>query len=94
MTAPGVGKRLKAIQQRGGKVVVVDPRRTETAKKADQHLFIRPETDALFMLAMVHTLFEEQLVTLGHLEDRIDGLQQLAGPSNPMLRNPWRTPAV
>ena len=83
MTAPGVGKRLKAIQQRGGKVVVVDPRRTETAKKADQHLFIRPETDALFMLAMVHTLFEEQLVTLGHLEDRIDGLQQLAGAVKP-----------
>jgi anaerobic selenocysteine-containing dehydrogenase len=83
MTAPGVGKRLKAIQQRGGKVVVVDPRRTETAKKADQHLFIRPETDALFMLAMVHTLFEEQLVTLGHLEDRIDGLEQLAEAVRP-----------
>ncbi|WP_273208190.1 molybdopterin-dependent oxidoreductase [Marinobacter subterrani] len=83
MTAPGVGKRLKAIQQRGGKVVVVDPRRTETAKKADQHLFIRPETDALFMLAMVHTLFEEQLVSLGHLEGRIDGLEQLAGAVRP-----------
>ena len=78
MTAPGVGKRLKAIQQRGGKVVVVDPRRTETARKADQHLFIRPETDALFMLALVHTLFDEQLVTLGHLASRIDGLDQLA----------------
>ena len=83
MTAPGVGKRLKAIQQRGGKVVVVDPRRTETAKKADQHLFIRPETDALFMLALVHTLFEEQLVTLGHLEDRIDGLELLAEAVKP-----------
>ncbi len=78
MTAPGVGKRLKAIQQRGGKVVVVDPRRTETARKADQHLFIRPETDALFMLALVHTLFDEQLVTLGHLESGIEGLDQLA----------------
>lgn len=83
MTAPGVGKRLKAIQQRGGKVVVIDPRRTETAKKADQHLFIRPETDALFMLAMVHTLFEEQLVTLGHLEGRIDGLEQLSEAVKP-----------
>ena len=81
--AVGVGKRLKAIQQRGGKVVVVDPRRTETAKKADQHLFIRPETDALFMLAMVYTLFEEQLVTLGHLEDRIDGLELLAEAVKP-----------
>ncbi|WP_417568169.1 molybdopterin-dependent oxidoreductase [Marinobacter sp.] len=78
MTAPGVGKRLAAIQQRGGQVVVVDPRRTETAKKADQHLFIRPETDALFMLALVHTLFDEQLVTLGHLGSRIDGLDRLA----------------
>jgi anaerobic selenocysteine-containing dehydrogenase len=83
MTAPGVGKRLKAIQQRGGKVVVVDPRRTETAKKADRHLFIRPETDALFMLALAHTLFEEQLVTLGHLESRIDGLSQLASAVKP-----------
>ncbi|MCK7547890.1 molybdopterin-dependent oxidoreductase [Marinobacter koreensis] len=78
MTAPGVGKRLKAIQQRGGKVVVVDPRRTETAKKADQHLFIRPETDALLMLALVQTLFDEQRVSLGHLASRIDGLDSLA----------------
>ncbi|EMP54884.1 hypothetical protein MSNKSG1_14172 [Marinobacter santoriniensis NKSG1] len=78
MTAPGVGKRLKAIQQRGGKIVVVDPRRTETAKKADQHLFIRPETDALLMLALVHTLFDEQRVSLGHLASRIDGLESLA----------------
>ncbi|WP_286221217.1 molybdopterin-dependent oxidoreductase [Marinobacter apostichopi] len=83
MTAPGVGKRLKAIQDRGGNVVVVDPRRTETAKKADQHLFIRPETDALFMLALVHTLFEEQRVDLGHLESIIDGLDQLAEAVKP-----------
>ncbi|MEP4467374.1 molybdopterin-dependent oxidoreductase, partial [Marinobacter alexandrii] len=73
MTAPGVGKRLKAIQDRGGNVVVVDPRRTETAKKADQHLFIRPETDALLMLALAHTLVEEQRVDLGHLEPIIAG---------------------
>ena len=83
MTAPGVGKRLKAIQDRGGNVVVVDPRRTETAKKADQHLFIRPETDALLMLALVHTLFEEQRVNLGHLESIIDGLDQLAEAVKP-----------
>lgn len=83
MTAPGVGKRLKAIQQRGGKVVVVDPRRTETAKKADQHLFIRPETDALLMLALAHTLFDEQRVTLGHLEPCIAGLAELAEAVKP-----------
>lgn len=83
MTAPGVGKRLKAIQDRGGNVVVVDPRRTETAKKADQHLFIRPETDALLMLALAHTLVEEQRVDLGHLEPIIAGLDQLAEAVKP-----------
>ncbi|WP_372982159.1 molybdopterin-dependent oxidoreductase [Marinobacter sediminum] len=83
MTAPGVGKRLKAIQDRGGNVVVIDPRRTETAKKANQHLFIRPETDALLMLALVHTLFEEQRVDLGHLESIIDGLDRLAEAVKP-----------
>jgi len=83
MTAPGVGKRLKAIQERGGNVVVVDPRRTETAKKADQHLFIRPETDALLMLALVYTLFDEERVNLGHLEPIISGLDQLATAVKP-----------
>ncbi|WP_166264668.1 molybdopterin-dependent oxidoreductase [Marinobacter caseinilyticus] len=83
MTAPGVGKRLKAIQQRGGKVVVVDPRRTETAKKADQHLFIRPETDALLLLAIAHTLFDEGRVTLGHLAPLIEGLDQLEDAVKP-----------
>ncbi|MCG7199926.1 molybdopterin-dependent oxidoreductase [Marinobacter pelagius] len=86
MTAPGVGKRLKAIQQRGGKVVVVDPRRTETARKADQHLFIRPETDALMLLAMVHTLIDEGLVDLGHLAPLIEGYERLGdavGPYSP-----------
>ena len=83
MTAPGVGKRLKAIQERGGKVVVIDPRRTETAKKADQHLFIRPETDALFMLALAHTLVDEQRVNLGALESRVVGLEDLAKAVKP-----------
>ncbi|MDI9246298.1 molybdopterin-dependent oxidoreductase [Marinobacter sp. CHS3-4] len=83
MTAPGVGKRLKAIQERGGKVVVVDPRRTETAKKANQHLFIQPETDALLMLALAHTLFEEKRVNLGHLEPIIDELEQLKAAVRP-----------
>jgi anaerobic selenocysteine-containing dehydrogenase len=78
MTAPGVGKRLKAIQDRGGKVVVVDPRRTETAKKADQHLFIKPEADALLMLALAHTLFDENRVNTGHLTPMINGMDELA----------------
>ncbi|QKZ03517.1 molybdopterin oxidoreductase family protein [Pseudomonas eucalypticola] len=61
MTVPDVEKRLKAIQARGGKFVVVDPRRSETAAMADQHLFIRPGGDAALLLGMLNTLFEEGL---------------------------------
>ena len=56
MTAPDVRRRLRAIQERGGKVVVIDPRRSRTAEDASEHHFIRPGTDALFLLALVHTL--------------------------------------
>jgi anaerobic selenocysteine-containing dehydrogenase len=58
MVAPNMRARLRAIQNRGGKVVTVDPRYTETAKLADQHVFIRPGSDAAFLLAMVHVLAE------------------------------------
>jgi len=77
MGAPNMPARLKALQQRGGRLIVVDPRKTETAKLADQHIAIRPGTDALMLLAMIHTLFEKQLVNLRHLEDYVDELQPL-----------------
>lgn len=86
MTAPGVPKRLRAIQQRGGKVVVIDPRRTETANVADWHLSIEPGGDAALLLAVVRTLFEEDLVTLGHIERfarNLDELRRLAEPFTP-----------
>lgn len=70
MTAPGFDKRMKAIQKRG-KVVVIDPRRSETAKKADEHLFIKPGTDVLFLWAMVYTIFENNWVDFGHLKDHV-----------------------
>lgn len=76
MSAPDFAKRMKAIQQRGGKVVVVDPRRTETAQKADEHFFIRPERDALLLLGMIYTLLEEGLVDLGHLASHITEFAQ------------------
>jgi len=75
MTAPGVGKRLKAIQQRGGQLVVVDPRRTETAKIADLHLFIRPGTDVFMLLAMLHVVFSENLRSLGNVDQFTKGVE-------------------
>ena len=58
MTAPDMRGRLRAIRARGGKIVVVDPRRTRTADEADEHHFIRPGTDALLLFALVQTLFD------------------------------------
>ncbi|MDM8347636.1 molybdopterin oxidoreductase family protein [Pseudomonas sp. sp1636] len=67
MTVPDVEKRLKAIQARGGKVVVVDPRRSETAVIADQHVFVRPGQDAALLFGLLNTLFEEDLGRASHL---------------------------
>ncbi|MGG5873071.1 molybdopterin oxidoreductase family protein [Pseudomonas peli] len=75
MTVPDVEKRLKAIQKRGGKLVVVDPRRSETAAIADQHLFVRPGQDAALLFGLLNTLFEENLGRASHLA--IDGLDEV-----------------
>jgi anaerobic selenocysteine-containing dehydrogenase len=86
MTAPDVRGRLKGIQARDGRIVVVDPRRTRTAQVADEHVPIRPGTDALLLMAMVHTLFDEDLVRPGPLERLIAGIddvRELAAPFAP-----------
>jgi anaerobic selenocysteine-containing dehydrogenase len=70
-----VKKHIKAIRERGGKVIVVDPRRTETAQLADEHVFIRPGTDALFRAALLNTIFEEGIVP--HLPDCVVGLDDV-----------------
>ncbi len=75
MTAPDVKSRLKAIRDRGGQVIVIDPRRTETAEKADRHLFLRPGTDAVLLLAMIDVLFTEDRVKLGHVP--VSGVSEL-----------------
>ena len=67
MTAPGMNRRLQEIRQRGGKVVLIDPRYNETARLADEHLFVRPGTDVLLLLALLHVIFDEQLTRLGDL---------------------------
>src|SRR3954452_6870618 len=75
MTAPDARGRLRGIQQRGGRVVVVDPRRSGTARLADEHVAIRPGTDALLLFAMVNVLFDERLAELGRLSEFVDGVE-------------------
>ncbi|SDU12653.1 molybdopterin oxidoreductase family protein [Halopseudomonas salegens] len=77
MTVPDVKKRLKSVQQRGGKLLVVDPRRSETADIADEHQFIRPGTDAAFLLAILHTLFAEGLTRNTPVMEQTSGLQHV-----------------
>lgn len=77
MSAPDVAKRLRAIQERGGRVVVVDPRRTETAARADEHHFIRPGTDVFLLLAMAQVLYAENRVNPGRVGEFTDGLPEL-----------------
>jgi anaerobic selenocysteine-containing dehydrogenase len=68
-----VYKKLDAIRSRGGKVVLIDPRRTETAEHCSEHHFIRPSTDALFLMGLVKVIFERGLATPGRLGDDIVG---------------------
>lgn len=91
MTAPDVVKRLKAIQQRGGKVVVVDPRRTETAQHADTHHFIAPGADAFLLLALLNVVFAESLARdsrAGALADGGEQLRALVAPWTPERVSP------
>jgi anaerobic selenocysteine-containing dehydrogenase len=74
MTAPDFPGRLKDLPKRGGRLVVVDPRRTETAARADEHLFIKPGTDVFWLASLVQTLFAEGLVEIGRLESFVDGV--------------------
>ncbi|MET8564988.1 molybdopterin oxidoreductase family protein [Streptomyces flaveolus] len=76
-TAPDFPGRLKALKARGGRLTVVDPRRTRTAKLADRHLAIRPGTDALLLAALAHTLFTEDLTDLKHLAPHVQGIDEL-----------------
>ena len=77
MTAAGIERRLRALRARGGRLVVVDPRRTETAAMADSHLAIRPGTDALLLLALLQVVFAENLAHPGRLAPMLSGLDEV-----------------
>ncbi|MEU4693592.1 molybdopterin oxidoreductase family protein [Actinoplanes sp. NPDC023714] len=76
-TAADFPGRLKAIRSRGGRFIVVDPRRTRTAEHADEHLFIKPGTDAYLLFGIVHTLFDEDLVRLRDLDGHVSGVDEV-----------------
>jgi anaerobic selenocysteine-containing dehydrogenase len=77
MTAPDFPGRLRRLRERGGRLVVVDPRRSETAALADEHVFVRPGGDAYLLFAMVHVLFAEGLVRLGRLAELTRGVERV-----------------
>jgi len=77
MGAPGFAKRIEALQARGGRFIVVDPRRTESAEVADEWLPIRPGTDVFLLLALLHEVFSSGRVALAHLESHVTGIDAL-----------------
>lgn len=70
-------KRLKEVRKRGGKIVVIDPRETETAKVADEHQFIRPNTDVFFFLSFLHELFAQNGVDRARAQQHMTGLDDV-----------------
>ncbi len=77
MSAPGMRRRLEAIRGRGGKVVVFDPRRSETAELADEHHFVQPGSDALILAAMLNVMFTEGMIRPGRFAEVIKGVDEL-----------------
>jgi anaerobic selenocysteine-containing dehydrogenase len=85
-TVPDFRGRARKLRERGGKLVVVDPRRSETAEIADEHIAVRPGTDALLLAGMVHALFAEGLVNPGRLAEwtiGIDDVRRAIAPFAP-----------
>jgi anaerobic selenocysteine-containing dehydrogenase len=83
MTAPGMARRLEEIRRRGGKVILIDPRRNETARLASEHLFIRPGTDVLLLLALLHVVFDENLTRLGPFTKGVETVAHLVVQFSP-----------
>jgi len=77
MSAPGFEKRVEELRARGGRFIVIDPRRTESAAIADEYLAIRPGTDVFLLLALLREIFTAGLADLGHLSSHADGLEGL-----------------
>ena len=82
-TAPDFPGRIEAIRARGGRVVVIDPRRTKTARHADEWHAIVPGTDAFLLVSMLHVLFAEDLIALGRVDGMTTGRREVADSLEP-----------
>lgn len=76
-TGANTYKKLNEIRERGGKTVLIDPRRNESVKYMDEHHFIQPNTDALFLIGVIQTIFDKGLATAGRLKDDILGWEKI-----------------
>lgn len=83
MTVPDFPNRLRSLKHRDGRMVVFDPRRTETAKVASEHHFIRPGTDVHVLLAMLHVLFAEGLISPRDYVDGVDAVREAVSGFDP-----------
>ena len=83
LTAPDMRGRIRAIRERGGKVVVVDPRRSRTAREASEHHFIRPGTDAHLLFAIAGVLVDEGLADPGAAAEHASGAERIAELAEP-----------
>ncbi len=82
-SVPDFRGKARALRQRGGRLVTIDPRFTETSKIADRHHHIRPGSDVFLLAAMVRTLFEEGLVRLDRLAPFVNGVDELRPAAEP-----------
>jgi len=76
-TGANVHKKLNDIRERGGKTVLIDPRRNETAPYCNEHHFIKPNTDALLLMGLIKSVIDQSLTDLGRLEPDIVGYTQI-----------------
>lgn len=83
MSAAGVQKRLRDIQQRGGEYIVIDPRKTETSRAANEHVFIQPGTDVYFLMAILNIIIKEEKYDLKHLKNHVTGFDDILNITDP-----------
>jgi anaerobic selenocysteine-containing dehydrogenase len=94
MTTPDFPGRLRELRARGGRMIVFDPRRTETAKVADEHHFVRPGTDVLVLLAIINVLFADGLTRPAPYVDNVQAVRDaVAGFTPEAVQDVCRVPA-